>query len=65
MRQEDAVGAAVRDPEPGPDAFEKARPAIVAALDIFVRRSMSAPFSQAPGSASMIRLIACMQKASV
>ena len=46
-------------------ALEKASPAIVAALAIAVRASRSEPSSQARGSASMIRLIACMQKASV
>ena len=46
-------------------ALEKASPAIAAAFDIAVRASRSPPSAQARGSASMIRLIACMQKASV
>jgi hypothetical protein len=75
VRQEDAVGPAVREPEAGPTAcasawltptkaFEKARPAIVEAFAIAVRASRSSR-RRTPRQASKISRAACTQNASV
>ena len=47
------------------NAFENARPAIVAALAMSVRARRSSPSATARGSAPKIRFIACRQNASV